>query len=428
MNRGFIFDINKCVNCSACSAACVLENGWTVHARAIYTHNSEAVITLPVINVSLACNHCEKPVCLEGCPAGSYYRESNTGAIVIDEKKCFGCKYCQWNCPYDAPKLETVKGTIVKCNLCFSRLMEGLMPACVNACPTGALQFGEFSKTTTENRLSWVPDKKLNPSLQFIGQSDKPLHIIPEDKFSKEEPYDKVRKASGKPEWSLLIFSFLCTLSVGLSGASLIKGVFPNLFISLSTIFVAGASSLFHLGRMTRAWRAASNLKTSPLSREIAMFLIYSATSSFAIVFELPAFLIVSSVAGFLLLLAIDAVYTYAENRKSIFYHSGQTFISALLITSFFTGSIVPFLFIAMIKFVSSTHSMYVCRSSANGFGIRFFRLAFLLITAAAMISGLHRSENIIIVLFLTGELFDRIIFYADFVPLNIKILINNHI
>ena len=51
MRNGFIFNHTRCVNCNACSAACILENGWTVHPRNIFTYNSEAENVLPVINL-----------------------------------------------------------------------------------------------------------------------------------------------------------------------------------------------------------------------------------------------------------------------------------------------------------------------------------------------------------------------------------------
>ena len=78
------------------------------YTQGIYiTFNSEAKHLFPVINLSLACNHCESAVCMEGCPASAYSRETLTGAILLDEKKCIGCRYCQWNCPYDAPKFNS---------------------------------------------------------------------------------------------------------------------------------------------------------------------------------------------------------------------------------------------------------------------------------------------------------------------------------
>ena len=145
MTEGFIFDHNKCVACGACSAACIFENNWSFSPREIYAYNSAALPSLPVINLSLACNHCQNAVCMDGCPSSAYSKEPSTGAIILDDAKCIGCRYCQWNCPYDAPKYLISQKVIGKCNLCYQRLIEGSLPACSTACPTGALQFGKLN-------------------------------------------------------------------------------------------------------------------------------------------------------------------------------------------------------------------------------------------------------------------------------------------
>jgi anaerobic dimethyl sulfoxide reductase subunit B (iron-sulfur subunit) len=106
MRKGFIFNHDLCVRCQACSAACILENGWNVKPRTVYQVNPDTLLSIPVINISMACNHCEKPACLEGCPAGAFYREESSGAILINGLKCLGCNYCICNCPYDSPKTD----------------------------------------------------------------------------------------------------------------------------------------------------------------------------------------------------------------------------------------------------------------------------------------------------------------------------------
>src|SRR5664279_1555157 len=186
MRIGFIFDYNMCVNCKACSASCILENGWKVHPRNIYSYNSEAEYLLPVINISIACNHCETAACMQGCPTSAYSRDSITGAIILDEKKCIGCRYCQWNCPYDAPKYDVEKRTITKCNLCYTGFADGRQPACSTACPTGALRFDQLSDPDPDKRYIWFPDKKLNPAIEFTGRADNsPLRIVPDHRFSE---------------------------------------------------------------------------------------------------------------------------------------------------------------------------------------------------------------------------------------------------
>jgi Fe-S-cluster-containing dehydrogenase component/DMSO reductase anchor subunit len=429
MLKGFIFDHKKCVACNACNAACILENKWSIHPREIYVYNSEALSALPMINLSLACNHCDTAICLDGCPTASLYRELVTGAVIIDEKRCIGCKYCQWNCPYDAPKFNAEKGIIGKCNLCYSVLIEGGLPVCTTSCPTGALKFDEISQTNTENFPLWFPDKKLKPALRFsTNEYDLPLRIIPETIFEPQYPVsaNKERRITG--ELILVAFSFLTTMSVAIFISSLIKGIFPNESLIISINVFGGFISLFHLGRPLKAWRSVANLKSSPLSREISLFTVYFVISFITVTLKFPFLLITSSIIGLILLITIDTVYIYADKRRTLVTHSGQTFLSALLIVSFLSGTLIPFIFIALIKLAASLYNVTGNKISEFSFGIRFLRLAILLITAASFISNISFRDPVLVSLFLTGELIDRLIYYHDFDPININSLINRHI
>jgi anaerobic dimethyl sulfoxide reductase subunit B (iron-sulfur subunit) len=429
MRKGFIFNYNKCVDCKACSAACIIENGWSVHPRNILTFNQEAELLLPVINLSLACNHCESAVCMKGCPASVFSRESVTGAILIDNLRCIGCRYCQWNCPYDAPKFDSVSGTIVKCNLCYSGLIEGRQPACSSACPTGALRFGPLSAQNPDNVFSWFPDKKLNPAIEFTAkQNINSLKIIPEDIYGQRDQKTTSGEKYVSNETSLIIFSFLSIISVATIITSFIKGVFPQKKIFVPVLLLAGIVSFFHLGRKLRSWRSVANIRNSPLSREIAALIVYSFISLLAVFFFIPGFIVASSIIGLIFLLLLDSVYTYTNRSKTVILHSGQTFISALLIVSFFSGIVLPFIFIALIKLVLSVYNLSDEKRNGIYFSLKFLRIAFLVVSGTGMI--LHNSNNDILTasLFLSGELLDRIIFYIDFKPLNINTLITEQL
>jgi anaerobic dimethyl sulfoxide reductase subunit B len=100
------------------------------------------VSTVFAYNLSLSCNHCEKPICAEVCPVGAIHKRSD-GIVLLDAERCMGCGYCAWACPYGALQYDEVAGRMTKCNFCVERIDAGLAPACVTACPLRALDFGE---------------------------------------------------------------------------------------------------------------------------------------------------------------------------------------------------------------------------------------------------------------------------------------------
>lgn len=113
----------------------------------------------------MQCFHCENPPCVAACPVKATWKEAD-GIVVIDYDTCIGCRYCATACPYGArrfnwsePKLPSSEvntdthylgnrprpmGVIEKCNFCVHRVREGKMPACQEACPTGARVFGNL--------------------------------------------------------------------------------------------------------------------------------------------------------------------------------------------------------------------------------------------------------------------------------------------
>lgn len=170
------------------------------------------------------------------------------------------------------------------------------------------------------------------------------------------------------------------------------------------------------------------NLKNSPLSREIAVLIIYSGIALTMSIVHMPVLLIASLISGLILLFLIDNVYYYADKRDSVVLHSGQTFITALLIGSFLSGMIIPFVFIALIKLFTAVHNLNQKRRKRTYFELRFIRIAFLIISGISLISHISYRELPVIGLFLTGELLDRILFYIDFNPMNINQMIEEQL
>jgi formate dehydrogenase iron-sulfur subunit len=86
---------------------------------------------------------CVHPACVSACTVGAL-RKTAEGPVVYDSSKCFGCRYCQYACPFNVPtyQWDDTFGLIQKCQMCYQRLATGQQPACVAACPNGALKFG----------------------------------------------------------------------------------------------------------------------------------------------------------------------------------------------------------------------------------------------------------------------------------------------
>jgi carbon-monoxide dehydrogenase iron sulfur subunit len=156
MPNGFVIyvDIEKCLGCLSCYFACAVEHSLTKNPytafREIPTPIPRTRI-IPVLsyNVPIRCMHCEKPPCVEICPTDAL-QKTPEGPVLLREPLCIGCKGCILACPYGAITLDLVKKVIVKCDFCSDRIKKGLLPACVEACPTKALRYGKIEEVLLE--------------------------------------------------------------------------------------------------------------------------------------------------------------------------------------------------------------------------------------------------------------------------------------
>jgi formate dehydrogenase iron-sulfur subunit len=173
MSKAFLIDTSKCIGCKACQVACKQWNGlpaerttnrgshqnppdlsavtWTL----LRMSEVESGGTLKWLFVKDQCRHCVEPPCLMSASfPGSIYKDKDTGAVIYTEKS----KYEDFEdimCPYNIPRQDKNTGQLFKCTMCVDRVNNGLDPACIKACPTGAANFGDRAEmlALAEERL-----------------------------------------------------------------------------------------------------------------------------------------------------------------------------------------------------------------------------------------------------------------------------------
>jgi len=149
-------DPERCTGCRSCEMACAIEHS---ESKNLFTAISEKPIPKPRIkvvvadffNVPMRCQHCEDSPCIEACPTGAIFK-SEEGFVIMNQEDCIGCLMCVMVCPFGHPYYSTEHKSIVKCDFCIDRVKEGKEPACVSACPTGALKYGNLSDILDEIR------------------------------------------------------------------------------------------------------------------------------------------------------------------------------------------------------------------------------------------------------------------------------------
>ena len=165
-----LVDATRCTGCRSCVVACAGWNEWEPPGGFGYhyfdgwgpdvlvkmtDHEATTVDGVRWMTAPIMCMHCFYAPCLAVCPVpGAIERDPRSGyTIVLNESRCIECLYCTYVCAFNLlVPAEEGRYSVSKCNRCIERVRNRELPACVAACPTGALIFGKASDVKKEMR------------------------------------------------------------------------------------------------------------------------------------------------------------------------------------------------------------------------------------------------------------------------------------
>jgi Fe-S-cluster-containing dehydrogenase component len=192
----YALNLSVCIGCRKCAQACHVENNHDRKTNNSYIRvlemqkgsldmeHGSAVYDHPVpqpdkFYMPVQCHQCDNAPCVKVCPVEATWKESD-GIVVVDYNWCIGCRYCEAACPYHARRFNWSKpeipadeinpdqaylsnrirpqGVMEKCTFCLHRTRKGRLPACLEACPTGARVFGDLADPNSDIR--WVLQNK----------------------------------------------------------------------------------------------------------------------------------------------------------------------------------------------------------------------------------------------------------------------------
>ncbi len=201
MSKAFLVDTTRCTACRGCQLACKEWHDLPANkTKQTGTHQNPP--DLNINNYKIVrffehygdkgqvvwnffpdqCRHCLYPPCVDvanGMLEGAMFQDEKTGAVLVDKEvmskmsadEAAGFEGFEYSCPYQVPRFNAEKKVVAKCDMCFDRVQAGMLPACVKACPTGSMQFGERDEILAfaKKRLEVV--KKEHPKA-FLADAD----------------------------------------------------------------------------------------------------------------------------------------------------------------------------------------------------------------------------------------------------------------
>lgn len=148
MQKSLHIDPEKCTGCLQCEMACSLENERVFNPAKsrikVFDFHEEGRF------VPYTCTQCDEAWCLHACPVEAITLDKATGAKVVDEATCVGCKVCTIACPFGTINYNSATGKVIKCDLC------GGDPECAKACPTDAIVYIDADWTGLDRMRQWA--------------------------------------------------------------------------------------------------------------------------------------------------------------------------------------------------------------------------------------------------------------------------------
>jgi len=214
MPKSFLIDTSRCTACRGCQIACKEWHELPANkTRQLGTHQNPPDLNphnykLVRFSESLEngkinwyffpdqCRHCIDPPCrgeAEGFMEGAIIQDEKTGSVLFTELTAKltpeACEAVRAACPYDIPRRNDQSGLLTKCTMCFERVSRGMLPACVNVCPTGTMNFGERADMLELAQKRLAAAKKIYPNAVLVDAESVNAIFLLFDEPQKYHPH-----------------------------------------------------------------------------------------------------------------------------------------------------------------------------------------------------------------------------------------------